>query len=47
MSPYERGWMDAERGKSLRDCPYHPASGSAISWRWGYRAMLESIGLAA
>ena len=37
MSPYEQGWIDAICGKSLKDCPYHRASGFAIAWRNGWK----------
>lgn len=45
MGPYERGWADAARGKTIRKCPYHIDSASAISWRCGWRDTLRSMGL--
>jgi hypothetical protein len=44
MTAFEKGWMDAERGWALKDCPFHRASGDAIAWRNGFRAFLYSIG---
>ena len=43
-NPFERGWRDAERGISFRDCPYLLAY-AAIAWRNGYRALYASAGL--
>jgi hypothetical protein len=45
MSAYELGWIAAEIGKSLKDCPFKRDPGSAIAWRNGYRAMYASVGL--
>jgi len=45
MSAFERGWMDAEVGRTIRENPYHRQSGEAIAWRAGYRAFLEAFGL--
>lgn len=45
MSAFERGWLDAVRGIAFAACPYHWATGAAIAWRAGHRAMWESVGL--
>ena len=45
LNPFERGWRDAERGISFRDCPYLRGTGAAIAWRNGYRALYASAGL--
>ena len=45
MNAYEMGLTAAECGKSLKDNPFMRGTGNEISWRWGYRAMLASVGL--
>ena len=44
MTAYEAGWIAAETGKTINQCPY--LGGQAIAWRNGYRDMLRSVGLA-
>lgn len=45
MNAYELGWAAAEHGMTLKDNPFMPGTSDEISWRWGYRAMLDSVGL--
>jgi hypothetical protein len=43
MNAYELGWDAAEQGKSPKANPFMKVTGEEISWRFGYRAMLESV----
>lgn len=45
MTPFEKGWVAAETGARVADCPYHRATGEAVAWRAGFSAMLGSVGL--
>lgn len=45
MGAFERGWAAAELGLTIKQCPYHPATGESITWRNGWRAFWESVGL--
>ena len=40
---FKQGWVHAERGLSLHNCPYMKGTGSAIAWRNGWRGLHESI----
>ena len=43
MTAFEQGWHDAERGISLRDCPYLRGTGGAIAWRSGHAAFFAAL----
>jgi hypothetical protein len=45
MSAYELGWTAAEHGLTIKSNPFMRGTGEEISWRWGFRAMLDSVGL--
>lgn len=44
MGAFETGWMAAELGKSLKNCPHHKATGEAMAWRNGWKAFWGQFG---
>ncbi len=36
MTAYEQGYHDAERGLTLKQCPFMRGTGMAIAWRAGW-----------
>jgi hypothetical protein len=44
MNCFEQGWMHAELGKLLKQCPYKRGSTEWLTWRNGYKAFYEAYG---
>jgi ribosome modulation factor len=42
---YELGWLAAERGVAMKDCPFPSQGARAMVWRAGWRDAHSAVGL--
>lgn len=45
MNAFERGWMDCEFGKTMKQNPYYTGTPDWLLWRNGFREFCAAFGL--